>query len=163
MFDVRSLLSLPRRAALVGLAAALAALGTADTASAQRGPAGDVWDATSRSAPRPVAQETLGRPGRPGFERSGRIDHQVPRGYAGGHYETRYEQVWVPPTTRQEWCPARYGYRTLPCGTRVRYLIEPGHYHTVCVPGRYEQRAVQVWVPAPRTHRVSHVGRPRYR
>ena len=148
-----------RRLALAGLAAGAFALGTADNASAQRAPVGKAWS-TGFSSP----QQSCPPTGR-------RIDTRSPRGFRGGHYETRYERVWVPGTTRQEWHAAEYGFRYDPCGRRVRFLVRAGHYDTVRIPGRYEQRAVQVWVPARRTRvvepqrrtrRVSHIGR-RYR
>lgn len=163
MASLSSILRTPRRFALAGLAAALAAFAMPGIAHAQRGAStGDVWG------------ETL-RHGRTSYAAPQRSCPPVvdPRVNRGGYYETRYERVWVPATTRREWVPARHGFRYLPCGTRVRYVISHGHYRTVRVPGFYDRRAVQVWVPARRVvhrvdrydrsrrHRVSHVGRRR--
>lgn len=145
-----------RRLALAGLAASAFALGAADTASAQRAPVGEAWSAgfaSPQQACPPVNR---------------RIDTRSPRGFRGGRYETRYERVWIPGATRQQWHPAEYGFRFDACGRSVRFLVRAGHYDTIRIPGRYEQRAVQVWVPAqrtrvvepqPRSRRVSHIGR----
>lgn len=156
MARLSNLIRTSRRLALAGLAAGLATFATADVASAQRQPAGDVWQgASTRFAPQRTCPPV--------------IDTRTPRNYRGGYYETRYERVWVPATTRREWVPAQYGYRYLPCGTRVRYLVQGGHYRSVHVPGYYDRQAVRVWVPARRqvvrdtrrVHRVDHIGRRR--
>ena len=155
-----SILRTTRRLALAGLAAAAAAFAMPGIAQAQRVVTGDVWGQTLEHgdtrlrAPRQECSPI-------------QVSHR------SGRYEIRYDQVWVPATTRQEWVPTRYGYRSLPCGLRVRYVVCQGHYRTVHVPGFYDRRAVRVWVPARRSihsfdrydryraHRVSHIGRRR--
>lgn len=158
-----TILRTTRRYVLAGLAAALVAFAMPSIAVAQRAAPGDVWGETLEHG------ETRLRAGR---QECSPIEVR-PRAHRSGRYELRYERVWVPATTRQEWVPARYGYHRLPCGLRVRHVICQGHYRTVHVPGFHDRRAVKVWVPARRwirghdrydgnrVHRVSHIGRRR--
>lgn len=157
---------------ILALAAfAAAAIGMTDTASAQRRQAGDVWQRTASRGlgPRETCQETCPP-----------IDTRVPRDFRGnrrGHYETRYERVWVPGEIRRVWVPPVYEWRYDSCGRRIRVVCQAGYYRNERCPGRYEQRAVRVWVPAQRArwddrradrrwdrraHRVTHT-RGRYR
>ena len=69
-------------------------------------------------------------------------------GYVAGHYETRYERVWVPCRTERVWVPAQIEVSYLPCGRRVETVVAPAHWETIEHPGHYEQRQVRVWVPA---------------
>ena len=158
-----SILRTSRRYALAGLAAALAAFLMPGMAQAQRAATGGVWGETLQHG-----ETRLGAP----RQDCAPIEVGL-RGDRSGRYEIRYDRVWVPATTRQEWVPTRYGYRYLLCGLRVRYVACHGHYRTVRVPGHYDRRAVRVWVPARRAihglgrydgrraHRVSHIGRRR--
>ena len=147
---------------ILALAAfAAAAIGMADTASAQRRQAGDVWQ---RTASRGLAPQEC-RP----------VDTRLPRNYRGsrGHYETRYERVWVPGEVRRVWVPPVYEWSYDSCGRRVRVVCQEGYYRNERSPGHYHRQAVRVWVPAQRTriqdrrvrhraHRVTHT-RGRYR
>lgn len=97
---------------------------------------------------------------------------RIPRGYDGGRYEYRNERTWVPGYDRQVWVEPVYDWHYDNCGNRHQVLVRAGYYRTVCVPGRWENRQVKVWVPARRTqvrdydrgrrsspirtHRVSH-------
>ena len=87
------------------------------------------------------------------------------RTYQRGRYETRYQQVWVPGRQEQVWVEPLHEWRRDVCGRRYRVEVRPGHFTLRHVPGRYETRAVRVWVPArsvvvrPRFQRVTHVGR----
>ncbi|MEM9801100.1 MAG: hypothetical protein AAGA20_12305 [Planctomycetota bacterium] len=144
----------------LGLAALAATLATAEPAAAQRRAVGDVWEVTaSRAGDRGGASVTVGDRGtsfRASFGQRSR----------GGRYVTRYERVWVPGFQRQVWVPPVYEWRCGPFGNRIRVCVRAGFYRTECVPGRYESRPVQVWVPhrdqSVRRDRVTHVGR-RYR
>jgi hypothetical protein len=66
---------------------------------------------------------------------------------AGGHYETRSQQVWVPGRSERVWTPAQVEVSYDAHGRRIEHLIAPGHWNTVQHPGRYESRTSQVWVP----------------
>ena len=138
---------IPRAFALAGLAAAAATLGATD-ASAQRNRTGDVWQSTASRGFRPAPQETC-RP----------IDSRIPRGYRGGHYETRYERVWIPGELRRIWVPPVYEWRYDSCGRRIRVICQEGFYRTERAPGRYHTEARRVWVPARATHVGSRRGR----
>lgn len=69
-----------------------------------------------------------------------------PRVWVPGHYETRCEQVFVPGTQQQVWVPAVFEWRYDSCGRAYQVCVQAGHYRTVCSPGHYESRTVQVWV-----------------
>lgn len=69
-----------------------------------------------------------------------------PRVWVPGHYATRFEQVFVPGATQRVWVPPVYEWRYDACGRAYQACVQPGHYRTVCSPGRYETRPVQVWV-----------------
>ena len=155
-----SIIRTTKRLALAGLAAAVAVFAMPDIAQAQRAVTSDVWGLTLEHGDTRV--------------RSPRQEcSPIQVSHRSGRYEIRYDRVWVPATTRQEWVPTRHGYRYLPCGLRVRHVLCQGYYRTVHVPGFYDRRAVRVWVPARRaihgldrydrhrTHRVSHIGRRR--
>jgi hypothetical protein len=75
---------------------------------------------------------------------------RTPRGYDGGRYEYRTQRTWIPGSNRRVWVEPRYQWSYDSCGVRFRSLIRAGYYRTVCSPGRYENRQVKVWVPAPR-------------
>ncbi len=74
--------------------------------------------------------------------------HTAACGVIPGHYETRYEQVWVPGRSESVWVPAEVQVYTDAYGYRTERVIRPGHWETIQHPGHYEQRAVQVWVEA---------------
>ncbi|MEM9380889.1 MAG: hypothetical protein AAGB93_13130 [Planctomycetota bacterium] len=176
----KQLLRSSRAALGCGLVALAAAAATAAPAAGQRShtdrSVGDVWQVTaSKSSRNARTSVTIGNQGasfRADFGR--RTRSRVPRGYDGGRYETRHRRVWVPGYDRQVWVAPVYDWRYDPCGRRTRVLVRAGYYRTECVPGRYESRAYEVWVPAPRIRverrapryvhrdRVTHVGR-RYR
>lgn len=64
-----------------------------------------------------------------------------------GHWSWRTDRVFVEPAHRHRvWVDAVYGWRTLPCGTRERYLVRSGHWATQHVPARYETRRTRVWI-----------------
>lgn len=88
-----------------------------------------------------------------------RIDYGSTRVWVPGHYETRFERVFVPGCERRIWVPPRYEWRTLPCGGTERVLVEPGHYRVVRDPGRYERRERRVWVPGHYEYRPRYRGR----
>ena len=133
-----------------GLAFALAAAVTTAPAAAQRLHAekrsGSQWEIgvgnESRSG---SAALTVGSQGVSlNLSRGGA---RVPRGYDGGRYEYRTERTWVPGYNRQVWVEPVYQWRYDSCGARYRVLVRAGYNRTVCVPGRYENRQVKVWVP----------------
>ena len=64
-----------------------------------------------------------------------------------GHEEHVARQVWVPGRTRQEWVPAQIETRFDWCGRPFTVCVRPGHWRTVCEPGRYETRYETIWVP----------------
>lgn len=75
--------------------------------------------------------------------------HRGPRAhFFPGRYETRYRQVWIPAFYRSEFVPPVYRTQVRRHGRVVRrILVCAGHTRQVLVPGRYETRAEQVWVP----------------
>ena len=176
-----------------GLAVFAAAIATAEPAAAQRRSQGDVWQVTGtkvrENSRTSVSIGSQGASLRASYGQRGisqRHDghsHGTQRDFRRGHYQTRSERYWVPAFDRQVWVPARYEWHRDFCGNRTRVLVQAGHYRTECVPGHYDTRSVQVWVPAQsiqpqriqpqRIHvrgshhahqrdRVTHVGR-RYR
>jgi hypothetical protein len=63
-----------------------------------------------------------------------------------GHYETRYEQVWIEGYYRTVETPPVYGW--IRRGHHpVWTIIKPACTTQVWVPGHYEKREVQVWAP----------------
>ncbi len=139
-----------------GLAFALAAAVTTAPAAAQRLQAekrGSQWEiGVGHSTQAGSATLTAGSQGVSLNLRSSsrRGNVRTPRGYDGGRYEYRTERTWVPGYNRQVWVEPVYEWRYQPCGNRYRVLVRAGYHRTVCVPGRYENRQVKVWVPAPR-------------
>lgn len=77
-------------------------------------------------------------------------------GYSGGRYEYRTQRTWVAGYDRQVWVEPVYDWHYDACGRRTQVLVRSGYYRTVCVPGRYENRQVKVWVPARRTRVHNH-------
>lgn len=134
---------------LISLALLLAAAASsAAPALAQRQTARPDWSITATKGTRSAnAAITIGSQGvQASFQRGSR----VPSGYDGGRYETRYQKVWVPASSRRVWVAPVYQWRYDSCGRRYRATVQAGYYRTECIPGFYEQRAVQVWVPARR-------------
>lgn len=88
--------------------------------------------------------------------------HRHHRVWVPGHYEVVQTKVWVPAYTRKVWRPAQYGHRRDRCGFRVRYLVRPGYWETIYVPGHWDYRSQKVWRPghyrmSPRArHRRGH-------
>jgi hypothetical protein len=69
-----------------------------------------------------------------------------PRVWVPGHYETRFQDVWVPGPSRQVWVPPVYAWRHDACGRAYQVCVRPGSWRTECAPGRYERREIRVWV-----------------
>ncbi|MBI5364029.1 MAG: hypothetical protein HZA53_12670 [Planctomycetes bacterium] len=69
-----------------------------------------------------------------------------PRVWSPGHFETRCQQVFVPGVEQQVWVPPAYEWRYDACGRAYQVCVQGGYYRTVCTPGHYETRTVQVWV-----------------
>ncbi|MBK7877377.1 MAG: hypothetical protein IPJ77_16845 [Planctomycetes bacterium] len=69
-----------------------------------------------------------------------------PRVWVPGHFETRCQQVFVPGASQQVWVPPVYEWRYDSCGRAYQVCVQAGFWRTVCSPGRYETREVQVWV-----------------
>ncbi len=57
----------------------------------------------------------------------------------GGHFETRYKTVLV--------CAPRYERVWVEPIYNDGILVQVGYWRDVMVPGRYEKRLVQVWIP----------------
>lgn len=70
-----------------------------------------------------------------------------PATYVPGHYETRYQRVWVPCSTERVWVPAQVKVSYLPCGRRIETVLAPARWEVITHPGHYEMRQVRVWVP----------------
>ena len=83
----------------------------------------------------------------------GRRPVQPYRVWVPGAYRTVSRQVWVPGRVDRVWVEPRYEVRLDPCGLEVRVLVCAGYYDTVEVPGRYETRREQEWVPGHWTYR----------
>lgn len=69
-----------------------------------------------------------------------------PRVWIPGHFETRCQQVFVPGESQQVWVPPVYEWRYDACGRAYQVCVQGGYWRTVCSPGHYENREVQVWV-----------------
>ncbi len=66
----------------------------------------------------------------------------------GGHYETRYQTVMVAPERcERQYVPPVTETRRDIYGRHYTLLVRDGYWTEVRCPARYEQRAVQVWVP----------------
>lgn len=144
-----------------GLAFALAAAVTTAPASAQRlqtNKGGSQWEVgVSKESRSGGASVRIGSQGvsldlHSRARSSQRGAARIPRGYAGGCYEYRTERTWVAGYNRQVWVEPVYNYHYDNCGVRHQILVQAGYYRNVCVPGRYENRQVKVWVPARRVN-----------
>jgi hypothetical protein len=69
-----------------------------------------------------------------------------PRCWEPGHFEERCERVWVPGAPTQVWVAPVYEWRRDACGRSFQVCVRPGHWETVCSPGRWEERRTRVWV-----------------
>jgi hypothetical protein len=68
-------------------------------------------------------------------------------GYSGGHYETRVERVLVAPERHdRHWVEPVY-QTCYSRGFAETVIVRLGYWHEACLPARYEERYVQVWVP----------------
>ena len=66
----------------------------------------------------------------------------------GGHYETRYETVMVAPERcERQYVPPVTETRRDIYGRPYTLMVREGYWTEVKCPARYEQRAVQVFVP----------------
>lgn len=70
-------------------------------------------------------------------------------GCPGGHYETRYEKVWVPGHSERIWVPPQIQVSYTPSGQRIETVVCPGRWEWIQHPGHYEKRAKQVWIRDP--------------
>lgn len=139
-----------------GLAFALAAAVTTAPAAAQRLQAekhGSQWEIGAlKSTKNGSAAITVGSQGvslnLASNSRRGSV--RTPRGYDGGRYEYRTQRTWIPGSNRRVWVEPSYQWRYDSCGVRFRSLVRAGYYRTIQSAGRYENRQVKVWVPAPR-------------
>ena len=77
-----------------------------------------------------------------------------PRVWTPGHYETRCEKVWIEGSETKVWIEPRFEWRYDPCGRAYQVCIEPGRWKTVCTPGHFEQRDVNVWIQGGWTDRA---------
>ena len=66
---------------------------------------------------------------------------------SNGHYENRTQHILVSPEHREKrWVEPVY--QTVNTrGYAETVMVSPGCWQNVCVPARYEDRVVQVWVP----------------
>lgn len=71
-----------------------------------------------------------------------------PRCWVPGHYETRYEKVWIEGCEERVWIAPVFAWRKDSCGRPFQYPVSGGHWSVVRKPGYHETRPVQVWVPA---------------
>ena len=69
------------------------------------------------------------------------------RVFVPGRWVVETRQVWVEGRTRQVWFEAVYETRYDSCGRRYTVCVRPARYETVCEPGHYESRTVEVWQP----------------
>ena len=68
------------------------------------------------------------------------------RAWVPAHFETREEKVWVAGCEQKVWVAPVYDWRYDHCGRAYRVQLTVGHWNTVCSPGHFECRKVQVWV-----------------
>jgi len=71
--------------------------------------------------------------------RHGKYCHFVP-----GHYETIYQQVWVPGHYRQDYVPPVYKQKRVH-GVTFTIMVSNGYHTKVWVPGHYTTKTRQVW------------------
>jgi hypothetical protein len=68
----------------------------------------------------------------------------------GGHYETRHERVLVGGERHERrWVEPVYRTTCDVCGDAGRVQVRAGYWEEFCVPTRYEDRCVQVWIADP--------------
>jgi hypothetical protein len=73
--------------------------------------------------------------------------HRAPKKtWVSGHFETRWEQVWVPGACRKIWHEPVYELRTTYCGQTYKVLIQDGWWETNQEPGHFQQVQRKVWV-----------------
>ena len=65
-------------------------------------------------------------------------------GYIPGHYESYYQQVWVPGHYKQQHVPPVYKQRRIH-GVTVTVMVSNGYHAQVWVPGHYKSAPRQVW------------------
>jgi len=73
-------------------------------------------------------------------------DRAPRRTWVPAHFETREERVWVNGSEQKVWVAPVYDWRYDRCGRPYRVQLTVGHWKTVCAPGHFECRKVQVWV-----------------
>lgn len=84
------------------------------------------------------------------------------RVYVPGHYETRYQTVLVEPAHyERRWIPDTFETRADQYGRRFTVCVRRGYWEEYLAPARYENRAVNVWVPG--YYQDVAVGSPRSR
>jgi len=71
----------------------------------------------------------------------------TPRLWVPGHYEVVWQKVWVAGVERRVWVEPVFELRYDSCGRAFQFCAAGGHWETVCEPGHYETRDVQVWTP----------------
>lgn len=69
-----------------------------------------------------------------------------------GHFERVERQVWVEGGTRREWIPPLTRRVCTSWGGVREVVVRPGRWVLVPLPGRYEVRCEDVWVPGAWTH-----------
>ncbi|MBK7643907.1 MAG: hypothetical protein IPJ19_12815 [Planctomycetes bacterium] len=72
--------------------------------------------------------------------------HEHARTWVPAHYETQLQKVWVDGVEQKVWVAPVYDWRYDPCGRPYKVQLEVGHWKTICQPGHFESRRVQVWV-----------------
>jgi hypothetical protein len=96
----------------------------------------------------PVAQRIVATHG-PTFRAPVRASYtHAPRHiWVPGHYESRFETVWVPARNERVWVAPVFELRFDPCGRPVQVEVCAGYWKTIHHPGCHERREVRVWVP----------------
>lgn len=91
--------------------------------------------------------------GGPAYERCAPTARSATRAvWVPGHRERVETRRWVPGGTVREWIPARTRRVCTPWGGVREVVVRPGRWVLVPVPGHYETRFEEVWVPGAWTH-----------
>ncbi|MEM7308530.1 MAG: hypothetical protein AAF682_17745 [Planctomycetota bacterium] len=83
-----------------------------------------------------------------------RVGYRTPRRvcaprkvWVPGRYDTVTRQVWIPGGKEKVWIEPLYQTRYDECGRPYQVLVRDGYWTVRQLPGYYETRCEQVWVP----------------
>ncbi len=88
---------------------------------------------------------TIGGPGYGGHWKPGY--GPAKKTWVNGHYEVRYEKVWVNGNCEKIWHAPVYETRTTYAGHCYKVLVRDGWWETIETPGHFETVKTKVWVP----------------